>query len=127
MNIPDSGLRRALEEVFGKSSGDIITQEKMGADSFKIFSASGRNISNLSGLEYATSLQYVYLESNSISDISPLSDLTSLEHLHLEHNQISDLSPLSNITTLQSLNISYNNLTGLDGLPDLSATYALFF
>ncbi len=127
VNIPDPGLRRALEEAFGKSSGDIITEEEMGADSFKIFSASGRNISNLSGLEYATSLQYVYLESNSISDISSLSDLTGLEHLHLEHNQISDLSALSNITNLQSLNISYNNLTGLGGLPDLSATYALFF
>ena len=127
VNIPDHGLRRALEEAFGKSSGDIITEEEMGNDSFKIFSASGRNISNLSGLEYATSLQYVYLESNSISDISSLSDLTGLEHLHLEHNQISDLSALSNITNLQSLNISYNNLTGLGGLPDLSATYALFF
>ncbi|MCY4402925.1 MAG: leucine-rich repeat domain-containing protein [Candidatus Poribacteria bacterium] len=127
VNIPDPGLRRALEQDLGKSPGDIITQAEMGADSFKILSASEKNISDLTGLEYATNLRFVYLESNSISDISPLSDLTSLEHLHLEHNQITDLSALSNITTLQSLNISYNNLTGLDGLPDLSATYALFF
>jgi len=127
VNIPDPGLRRALEQDLGKSPGDIITQAEMGVDSFKILSASERNISDLTGLEYATNLRFVYLESNSISDISPLSDLTSLEHLHLEHNQITDLSALSNITTLQSLNISYNNLTGLDGLPDLSETYALFF
>ena len=127
VNIPDPVLRRVLEGKFGKGPGDIITQAEIGAESFKIFVASKRNISDLTGLEYATSLQYVYLEWNSISDLSPLSNLTGLEHLHLENNQISDISPLSNITALQSLNISYNNLTSLDGLPDLSLTYALFF
>ena len=127
VDIPDSALRAAVETALGKNAGDTITQAEMGDESFKIFPASKRNISDLTGLEYATSLQYVYLEWNSISDISPLSNLTGLEHLHLENNQISDISPLSNITALQSLNISYNNLTSLDGLPDLSLTYALFF
>ncbi len=127
VNIPDPGLRAAMETALGKTAGDTITQAEMGDESFKIFLASKRNISDLTGLEYATSLQYVYLEWNSISDLSPLSNLTGLEHLHLENNQISDLSPLSNITALQSMNISYNNLTSLDGLPDLSLTYALYF
>ena len=127
VDIPDSALRAAVETALGKNAGDTITQAEMGDESFKLFFASKRNISDLTGLEYATSLQYVYLEWNSISDLSPLSNLTGLEHLHLEHNQISDISPLSNITALQSLNISYNNLTSLDGLPDLSLTYALFF
>ena len=127
VDIPDSALRAAMETALGKNAGDTITQAEMGDESFKIFLASKRNISDLTGLEYATSLQYVYLEWNSISDLSPLSNLTGLEHLHLENNQISDISPLSNITALQSLNISYNNLTSLDGLPDLSLTYALFF
>ena len=127
VDIPDSALRAAVETALGKNAGDTITQAEMGDESFKIFPASKRNISDLTGLEYATSLQYVYLEWNSISDLSPLSNLTGLEHLHLENNQISDISPLSNITALQSLNISYNNLTSLDGLPDLSLTYALFF
>ena len=127
VDIPDSALRAAVETALGKNAGDTITQAEMGDESFKIFLTSKRNISDLTGLEYATSLQYVYLEWNSISDLSPLSNLTGLEHLHLENNQISDISPLSNITALQSLNISYNNLTSLDGLPDLSLTYALFF
>ena len=127
VNIPDPVLRRVLEGKFGKGSGDIITQDEMGNESFKIFVASDKNISDLTGLEYATSLQYVYLEWNSISDLSPLSNLTGLEHLHLENNQISDISPLSNITALQSMHLEYNNLTSLDGLPDLSLTYALFF
>ncbi len=127
VNIPDPGLRSAMEAALGKTAGDTITQAEMGDESFKIFTANKRNISDLTGIEYATSLQYVYLEWNSISDISPLSHLTGLEHLHLEHNQISDLSPLSNLTALQSLNISYNNLTSLDGLPDLSLAYGLYF
>ncbi len=127
VDIPDSALRAAVETALGKNAGETITQAEMGDESFKLFFASKRNISDLTGLEYATSLQYVYLEWNSISDLSPLSNLTGLEHLHLENNQISDISPLSNITALQSMHLEYNNLTSLDGLPDLSLTYALFF
>ncbi len=127
VNIPDPGLRRALEALLGKKPGDVITQADMESEHLFLLAADGRNISDLTGIEYATNTKYIYLQHNAISDISPLSNLTGLEHLHLEHNQISGLSSLSNLTALQSLDISYNNLTSLDGLPDLSSTYALSF
>ena len=52
------------------------------------------SISNLTGLEHATSLRSLYLDGNSISDLSPLAGLTSLTQLSLWGNSISDLSPL---------------------------------
>ena len=127
VNIPDAGLRSFIENQLQKNPGEAITKAELSDESFTVLVATNKNVSDLTGLEHATSLEYIYLEMNAISDISALSSLTRLEHIHLEHNQITDISPLSNLTSLKSLNISYNSVTSLDSLPDLSEAYALFF
>ena len=127
VNIPDPKLRRKVESALDKKRGETITQAEMRAESFKYLWAFNLNISDLTGLEYATNLEIVYLHENSISDLTPLSSLTSLKYIYLSHNQISDISPISNISAINTLDLSYNNLTSLDDLPDLSVADALYF
>ena len=56
--------------------------------------APNASITDLTGLEHATSLTWLILNNNSISDISPLKGLTNLVRLELHNNSISDISPL---------------------------------
>ena len=77
VDIPDPNLRAVIENARGKASGDPITV----ADMLTLTGLSARNanITDLTGLEYATNLTELNLESNSISDLSPLVANTGLE------------------------------------------------
>jgi hypothetical protein len=86
---------------------------------------SGRQISDLGGLEYCTNLEDLDLGVNQIGDISPLADLTKLEWLSLDWNQISDLSPLANLTSLTMLNLDENQISDLDPLANLTSLTVL--
>jgi len=89
-------------------------------------SAWGLSISDLTGLEYATNLEYLDLSSNLISDLTPLDGLTNLEELYLWDNQISDPAPLAALTNLTGLDLGSNqisNLTPLAGLTNLKWLY----
>ena len=127
VNIPDPALRKRIGVRIGKKIGETITQADLADENFTLFDAIGLNISDLTGLEYATNLETLYLVDNSISDLTPLSTLTDLKYLYLADNQISDISPISNISAINTLSLGNNNLTSLDGLPDLSAADALYF
>ena len=76
VTIPDDSLRARIEGVLGKSSGAAITQAEMASmDTLRAF---GADIADLTGLEYATGLEGLYLGNNDISDISPLVANTGL-------------------------------------------------
>ena len=92
VDIPDSNLRTAIEKALHKASGVTITTEDM--KSLYELEAPNASITDLTGLEHATSLTWLILNNNSISDISPLKGLTNLVRLDLNNNSISDLSPL---------------------------------
>jgi len=98
--IPDPNLRTVLESALNKNAGDMILRfELAGLTSLR---ANNTGISNLTGLEQATSLTQLFLGRNSISNISALSGLTSLTSLNLSVNIISDIAPLAANTGLGS-------------------------
>ena len=74
VNIPDPLLKTAIENTLGVSSPTPT-------DMLALISLESINtgIQDLTGLEYATNLQQLYLRLHAISDLSPLSGLTSLE------------------------------------------------
>ena len=92
VDIPNSNLRTAIEKALPKASDAPITTEDM--KSLYELEAPNASITDLTGLEHATSLTWLILNNNSISDISPLKGLTNLVRLDLNNNSISDLSPL---------------------------------
>jgi internalin A len=90
VTFPDPHLQARIREAIGKPTGDIYLSDLKGLNTLNANSA---GITDLSGLEYCTSLTYLSLAYNEISDISQLSKLTSLNYLNLHVNRISDLSP----------------------------------
>jgi len=138
----DPGLQAAVEEALWTpepTPGDMLTLTDLRCIRCDIV--------DLTGLEYATNLECLWLRLNHIADItalaglnhlkelslsineirdlSPLSGLTELEHLDLHRNFVSDLSPLSGLTNLKTLILRDNDITDLGPLSGLTGLYEL--
>ena len=128
VSIPDANLRAVIEDKLSKASGAPITHAEMA--SLTRLDAPNLNISDLTGLAYATDLTILNLghetgeddvvNSNNISDLSPLSNLTSLTVLYLYNNSISDISSLSKLTNLRWLDLSTNDISDISSLSKLT-------
>ena len=114
VDIPDPNLRAAIETTLGKASGDPITAVEM--ETLTFFRAIDANISDLTGLEGATNLTYLFLWNNAISNLTPLGGLISLQFLDLQGNSVSDLSPVMGLTNLIFLGLRDNSVSELSPL-----------
>ena len=139
INVPDTGLRAAINEALDKAPSAAITAAEMAT--LEHLDAVDRSVRDLKGLEAATNLRslelrhnlianlsplveliqlhHINAEDNVISDLSPLAGLINLEGLHVHHNLISDLSPVSGLINLRNLNISHNVITDLSPISGL--------
>ena len=125
VDIPDPNLRAIIEKDLGKAPGATITVEEMATlgdvgSSRNSFDAEGRNINDLTGLEFATDLASLDLSNNSISDISALAGLTDLASLDLSNNSISDIPALARLTNLDDLDLSNNSISDISVLAGLA-------
>ena len=137
VNIPDPNLRAAIEKVLGKAASATITAVDM--ERLTELIAQNSNVNDLTGLEHATNLtrldldsEYVEgggrgINSNSVSDLSPLAGLTNLTWLRLRNNSISDISALAGLTNLTWLNLGGNlmisDISVLSDLTNLTSLY----
>ncbi len=117
VNIPDPNLRAAVAEAIGVSPSASIIRGWIAQLTY--LKATEANISDLTGLEFATRLTWLQVWSNRISDLSPLAGLTNLRSLSLRENRISDLSPLAGLTTLTHLLLRENRVSDLSPLAGL--------
>ena len=117
--IPDPNLRAILEENLGKTPNTPITVEEMATMHRNRIFAEDKGISDLTGLEFATNLEWLRIPRNQISDLSPLAGLTKLDLLDISDNEVSDLSPLTGLTNLRHVKISHNNISDLSPLAKL--------
>ena len=117
VNIPDPNLRTAIAEALGKAPGDPIIVEEM--ETLERFVAENKNISDLTGLEFAKNLTALYLYHNALSDISPLAALTKLREVGIGHNPLSDISPLAALTKLREIRINDTEVVDLSPLASL--------
>jgi len=118
VNFPDPNLQAAIRQAIGKPIGDIHQSDLI---TLYILHASGRNITDITGLEYCTSLQFADLEGNQISNISSLSGLYGLESLYLGANQIGNVSPLSGLSDLRYLGLNSNQISNISPLSGLTS------
>jgi hypothetical protein len=79
-----------------------------------------KGISDVTGLEFATNLEWLKIQGNQISDLSPLKRLTKLDLLDISGNEIIDLSPLAELKNLRHVKVSHNNISDLSPLAGLS-------
>ena len=124
IDIPDPNLRAAIAEAIGLPPNTPIFRGHLG--NLTRLDARNANISDLTGLEGATNLRTLdvetenrWINSNSVSDLSPLTGLTKLRSLFLGDNNISDISTVAGLTKLTRLHLWNNNIS------DISAVAAL--
>jgi len=123
VNIPDSGLDAALREALEKAAGALTNVDLATLTSLI---ANGRNISNLSGLEYCTNLAELDLSRNQISDINPIQNITKLTKLLLYNNHITDISALQNLTSLTRIHLNHNKIINVSALSNLTGLTFLY-
>ncbi len=138
VSFPDPNLEAAFRVALSKPTGPLTSTD---LQSLTSFSAASRNITNLSGLEWATNLTWLALQQNAITNLTPVSGLskltslnisenkmtqlaalptlTKLGYLYMGGNQIADLSPLAALTNLTYLSAGPNWMTNLDDLANL--------
>ena len=124
--IPDGNLAEEVRESLGLAPGHPFSREDLQDLRILFFSAfDSREVTDLTGLEYATQLRYLILPENKISDLTPLENLKILVRLNLSGNEITDLTPLENLTMLRDLNLSHNEITDITPLANLNGLEAL--
>ncbi len=115
--MPDANLRQAVRDQLALPGDKPLLK----TDMKRLTGLEGRKrgITDLTGLEYATQLQWTNLGENEIRDISPLAALIHLEGLWIYVNPISDLSPLTNLVNLKQLNVAGCEISDLRPLSNL--------
>ena len=118
VEIPDFNLHAAIRETLKLPHGVPVTRTAMrqltGMD------AGEHGISDLTGLEHATALNFLELNHNDISDLRALTPLVNLTFLRLHNNQINDLRPLVSLTQLTTLALGANNIADISPLANLT-------
>ncbi|MBT3265581.1 hypothetical protein HN371_00435 [Candidatus Poribacteria bacterium] len=122
VSIPDPVLLAAIRALVGRPTG-VITVADMA--SFVQLDASG-GVQDLTGMEHATGLRYLFLRSNQIADLGPLASLTDMVQLGLEGNAISELTPLSGLTNLDWLAVSQNPVSDISPITALTMLRAFY-
>ena len=126
VDIPDPNLRAAIETELDKATGDKITTTEMAT--LERLDANNMDISDLTGLEFATNLRWLAFSDNTVSDLSPIAGLTNLTFLWFEGTrQVADLSPLTGLINLEKLHFSSNSVSDLSPIKGLTNLTALEF
>ena len=125
VTFPDANLAAVIRTRLGLGSTDPITRADLADSTFTVLQVNNKEVADISGLEYATSLLTLELVQNEVSNLSPLSGLTSLIRLRLNANQISDISPLSGLTNLIQLDLRKNQIKDISALKGLTSLTTL--
>ena len=115
VSIPDRKLAAAIRGTLGLAGENAITQLDM-LRLTQLDIAAFRNIkppiTDVTGLEHAKNLEFLFLSYNQIRDIAPLTGLKNLTRLDLLSNQIQDITLIASASwpRLLSLNLSSNQI-----------------
>ena len=118
VKLPNANLRAVIADSLGTARDAPIDRAEMAT--LTELKAPDAEISDLTGLQFATNLTELWLQDNSITDLSPLCDLTGLTDLVLYSNRISDISALSSLTNVHHLNLSNNIVSDISVLANLN-------
>lgn len=117
INIPDTNLKKAINEILHKDLDADITRVEL--ESIDRLYLDSNNIKNLEGIQYCINLTDLILSNNEISDINVLSQLKRLWWVDLSNNNISDISALSNNESFHYLDLSNNNISDISALSNI--------
>ena len=122
VTIPDPNLKALLEETLDTRRLTVGNMLQL-----TTLKAKGRDISDLTGLEYAINLEEIWLSENPATDLSPLAKCTNLIRLFGWNTNFSELSPLANLTNLEELEIKGGGFRDISSLAKLTNLRVLKF
>lgn len=109
-NFPDENFRKYVEENCNTDGKEGLSQSEIDAVN-RIYVSEG-NIADLKGVEYFSSLTYLYCNSNQLTNLD-VSQNTALTELYCDSNQLTSLDVSKN-TALTKFDCGSNQLTSLD-------------
>ena len=122
--MPDPNLQHAVRSALGLQPNQPITSANL--QHLNRLVASKQGITDLTGLEHATQLEYLVLSGNDIVDLTPLTNLVALQHLALGENNITVLNALRGLINLKELHLSGNQITSVAALTRLTRLERLY-
>jgi internalin A len=126
VSFPDPNLEAAVCNALGLPTGPVTTNDLQSLDYLNL---ANDGITNLTGLEWATSLNDLTLSGNPVTNLSPLLGLPQLQALDMAYCNLRDLSPLCGLTNVTNLTLDGNpapNLPQLACLPNLVSLSAAY-
>ncbi|MDQ8204497.1 leucine-rich repeat domain-containing protein [Pelagicoccus sp. SDUM812003] len=120
VDIPDPVLKSSLRALFGGQTDTIWMTDLASLTSLSIngsSSSTGEALSDLSGLEYAVSLESIDVTYSLIESLDPIRDLSSLRTIRIAHSELLDPGDLSGLVNLNSLDLSSNRLEAVPIVP----------
>ena len=126
VQIPDPNLRTAIAEMLNKNPNAPITVEDM--EGLTRLNVDGKDIHDLTGIQFATKLSVIKGSGSKVSDLSPIAGLTQLKSLDIDFidspSVIHDAKQLSRLVNLTFLALhGVEDLTPLAGLPKLERLF----
>ncbi|MBE7105076.1 LPXTG cell wall anchor domain-containing protein [Bacillus cereus] len=91
----------------------ITKEDLLQIKTLKVLEAKGKEIKDVTGLEYMTNLESLTLEGVGLKNIEFISKLKQLKDVNLSYNQIEDIGPISNLGHIEKLNLSNNNIKNI--------------
>jgi internalin A len=124
VTFPDLNLEAAVRDALGISSPTPIYQTNLSSTSFTNFSANGRGIVDLTGLQYATNLTRLEVRGAfgppGLTDFSILANFRKLTYLDVAGNRATNGSPVAGLTNLTYLDIGWNRDATDNSIRDMS-------
>ncbi|PFR13514.1 internalin [Bacillus anthracis] len=111
--ILDKTLQQHInKENLGRKNlnAPITKEDLLQIKKLEILKEKGKEIKDITGLQYMTNLEDLALEGVGLKNIEFISNLKQLNAVNISHNQIEDTTPLSSLKNLQWLNLSDNHI-----------------
>ncbi|PFA02745.1 leucine-rich repeat domain-containing protein, partial [Bacillus cereus] len=111
--ILDKTLQQHInKENLGRENlnAPITKEDLLQIKELEILKEKGKEIKDVTGLEYMTNLENLTLEGVGLKNIEFISNLKQLNAMNVSHNQIEDITPLSSLKNLQWLNLADNRI-----------------
>ncbi|MBS9804919.1 leucine-rich repeat domain-containing protein [Bacillus toyonensis] len=111
--ILDKTLQQHInKENLGRENlnAPITKEDLLQIKKLEVLKEKGKEIKDITGLEYMTNLEKFTLEGVGLKNIEFISNLKQLNNVNVSHNQIEDITPLSSLKNLQWLNLADNHI-----------------
>ena len=111
--ILDKNLQQHINKKnFGRENlnAPITKEDLIQIKTLEILKEKGKEIKDLTGLEYMTNLENLTLEGVGLKNIEFISNLKQLKDVNVSHNKIEEITPLSSLENLQWLNLADNHI-----------------